>query len=98
MLTGAAAAHSRWRGAGFLRRSFPEIGGLDLLVLRQGRGGIGADDVAVVEQIAAVGDGETLLGVLLHQKDADAGFLDAGERAEQFGAQERRQPERGLVE
>ena len=40
--------------------------------------------MAVVEQIAAVGDGETLLGVLLDQKNADAGFLDARQRAEQF--------------
>ena len=39
-----------------------------------------------------------LLGVLLHQKNADARFLDPGEGAEQLGAQQRRQTERGLVE
>ena len=32
--------------------------------------------MAVVEQVAAVGDRETLLGVLLDQEDPDAGLLD----------------------
>ena len=61
-------------------------------------GGVRADDMAVVEQIAAVGYGEALLGILLDQKNADAGFLDAGERAEQLGAKQRRKTERRLVE
>ena len=47
--------------------------------------------MAVVEQIAAVGDRKALLGVLLDQEDADAGLLDPRERAKQLAAQQRRQ-------
>ena len=57
-----------------------------------------ADDATGLDQVAAVGDGETLLGVLLDQQDADAGLADAGERLEQLMGQHRRQAERRFVE
>src|SRR5262245_53874481 len=49
-----------------------EVGLADGLVVGKRRGGVGADNVTVIEQVAAVGDREPLLGVLLHQEHADA--------------------------
>jgi len=85
----------RRRPAAYL---FAEIRGFDLFILAQRLGGIGADDMAVVQQVAAIGDRQTLLGVLLDQKDAHAGFLDARERSEQPQGQQRREAERRFVE
>ena len=65
---------------------FAQISRFDFRVVAQRLGAIGADNVAVIQQIAAVGDGQALLGILLDQKDAHAALLDARERAEQFAA------------
>src|SRR3984885_14154138 len=79
-------------------RSFAEISRLHLLALGQRRGAVGAANMPVVKKIAAIGDGQALLGVLLDQKDPDASVLDARQRAEKFAAQKRRKPKRRLVE
>ena len=47
--------------------------------------------MAVVQKIAAIRDRQPLLRVLLHQENADAGFLDPRQRAEQLAAHQRRQ-------
>src|SRR5262245_28801984 len=75
-----------------------QIGALDGGVGLQGRRRALADDAAGLDEVAAVGDVEALLGVLLHQQDADAGGADAGQRAEQLAAYARRESERRLVE
>ena len=57
-----------------------------------------ADNPTVLDEIAAVGNGQALVRVLLHQQHADAEASDAGERLEQLLADQRRQAERRLVE
>ena len=57
-----------------------------------------ADDAASLDQIAAIGNAQALLGVLLDQQDADAALAHGGQRLEQFVGEQRRQAERGLVE
>ena len=57
-----------------------------------------ADDAAGLDQIAAVGDGEALAGILLDEQHADAGLAHLGERLEKFVGEHRRQAERRLVE
>ncbi len=57
-----------------------------------------ADNAASLDQIAAVGNAQALLGVLLDQQDADAALAHLGERFEQLVRQQRRQAERGFVE
>ena len=57
-----------------------------------------ADNPTVLDEIAAVGNGQTLVRILLHQQHADAEAADARERLEQFLADQRRQAERRLVE
>src|SRR6516225_1503502 len=78
--------------------SRPQISEPHLLIIGQIGGGVGTDDMAVVQKIAAVGDGEALPRVLLDQEYADAGLLDARKRAEELGAQKRRQAEGGFIE
>ena len=56
------------------------------------------DDAAGLDQVAAVGDVQALLGVLLDQQDTDSGLADARERLEQLAAHQRREAERRLVE
>ena len=57
-----------------------------------------ADDPPGLEQIAAVGDAEALPRVLLDEEDADPRLADMDERVEQLVGEERREPQRGLVE
>ena len=57
-----------------------------------------ADDAAVLQEIAAAADRQTLRSVLLDQQHADAEVLDAAERLEQLLAHQRREAERRLVE
>ena len=57
-----------------------------------------ADDDAVFEHIAAIGDPQALLRVLLHEQQPDAGLAHPAQRREQFLHHGGREPERWLVE
>ena len=57
-----------------------------------------ADNAAVLQEVPAVGNGQRLTGVLLHQQHAHAHVLDAAERLEQLAADQRREAERRLVQ
>ena len=68
---GAGGRNARWHSAA--GRS-TEIGIHHRRIGHQLLGRTGADDVAVVEQVAAVRDRQALARVLLHQQNADAGL------------------------
>src|SRR5689334_16244327 len=58
----------------------------------------GEDDLALLEDVAAVGDAQRLMQILLHQQHADAAFVDRLDQLEHFLRDERHQAERRLVE
>ena len=61
-------------------------------------GAAAADDAAVFQQVAAIGDFQAAFGVLLDQQDAGAGLAHAAQRGEEFAADQRREAQRGFVE
>ena len=81
-----------------MNKSQAKIGFGDRSILRQGLRVALADDAAERQQIGAIGHLERPPRVLLHHQDAHAVPDDPRERREQFARNERRQPERRLVE
>ena len=80
-------------------RSAAQVGVQDLRVPRQLGGRAGVDDPPHLHDVAAVGQLERGAGVLLHQQDGHAGRLvDLADGLEDGAHQQRRQPQRGLVE
>ncbi len=84
------SGRGRWRAA-VRSRAAAQIGAPHRRVVLQLRGGAFADDAAVLQQVAAVGDGQARPRVLLHQQHADAQLLDARQRLEQLAADQRRE-------
>src|SRR5687768_8752492 len=55
-------------------------------------------DTALGENIAVIGNGKSLMDVLLDQKDCDALFVDAPNDLEILLNQDRRKPQRGFID
>ena len=62
------------------------------------RGAAGAHDLALLDQVAVVGEGEGHPGVLLHQEDGGALVVDGEDHVEDLLDQQRREAEGRLVQ
>ncbi len=77
--------------------STPEVGFLDHFVVLQVGGGVLQDDLAGLDDVAAVGDGEGHQGILFHQQDGGAFLVDDRDHVEDRFHQHGRQAHRRLV-
>src|SRR5689334_15848139 len=80
------------------KESSPEIGLAYLGAARELVGPAGGDHASLREHVAVVGDGQRLVHVLLDQEHGDAASVDLAHDIEILLDQERRQPERGLID
>src|SRR5687767_5366823 len=70
------------------RRLTTEVGFFDVGVLEEVGGGVGEDDAAGLEDVAAVGDGEGHVGVLFDEEDGRALLVDLLDDLEDFANDE----------
>src|SRR4030066_1537737 len=85
-------------GASSSRAAPPQVRFLDLRIVQQFRGGTFVDDLPGLQDIGVMGHLEGLPHVLLHQQDGRPLPVDLPDDPEDVGDDERRQPERRLVE
>ena len=81
-----------------MARRTTQIGRLHRRIVFQDIGAILARDLAVFQQIAAIGDPKRQLGVLLYQQDAQTRRAHRFQALEQILGQKRRQAERGFIQ
>src|SRR6266446_2403798 len=78
--------------------SHAEVRALHVLVVEEVAAGSGEHDAAVLEHVAAPGQGQRLAGVLLDQQDRGALVVDLADDPEDLLHDPRGQLERGLVQ